>query len=510
MNLHQKRNCLFEEEIFLEDFDEDFVEDFVEEEIKKTRTEDSLRIYISEVFNNQLLTREDEIRIGRSIEENERLILEEVFQYITQIMKFYQILRKVEKEKNYYVYFKDYEEFERKKEKRLAWFTKIKADLLELLDLEPHDSYRREVTQRLLGTIYEVRPTKQLLDELTCDILETNKKIQTFYTLITKINQNTPQKIENLEKFLSCNGIKVECRTKVLEVEEAQETQKLLKEIKKLRQEILASLDYFGKSIEEIISSSERINLAFYRIKKLKEELVKANLRLILSIARKYAPKGALLSDLIQEGNIGLLKAVEKFDYRKGFKFSTYATWWIRQNITKFLAENTRTIRIPVHIIEAIYKISKIISTKFYQEYGRDPTLEELSKETGLSIERLNYIFKIMKQPISLETAIGEEEDTTLKDFIEDQNTLKPDEVTFNSALSVKIRELFKTLSAREEKVIRLRFGIGERQAYTLEEVGHKFGVTKERIRQIESMALRKLKHPNRIKLLKCFLHYGS
>lgn len=506
MNLHRKRNCLFEEEILLEDF----YEDYVEEEIKETRVEDSLRIYISEVLNNRLLTREDEIRIGRSIEENEKLILEEVFRYITQIMKFYQILRKVEKEKNYYVYFKDYEEFERNKEKKLAWFTRIKADLLELLDLEPHDSYRREVTQRLLRTIYEVRPTKQLLDELTCDILETNKKIQTFHALITKINQSMPQKIENLEKFLSGNGIEVECWTKVLEGEETQETQKLLKEIKKLRQEILDSLDHFGKSLEEIISSSERINLAFHRIKKLKEELIKANLRLILSIARKYAPKGALLSDLIQEGNIGLLKAVEKFDYRKGFKFSTYATWWIRQNITKFLAENTRTIRIPVHIIEAIYKISKVISTKFYQEYGRDPTLEELSEETGLSIERLNYIFKIMKQPISLETAIGEEEDTTLKDFIEDQNTLKPDEVTFNSALSVKIRELLKTLSAREEKVIRLRFGIGEKQAYTLEEVGHKFGVTKERIRQIESMALRKLKHPNRIKLLKCFLYHGS
>ncbi|RLG11888.1 RNA polymerase sigma factor RpoD, partial [Candidatus Pacearchaeota archaeon] len=175
-----------------------------------------------------------------------------------------------------------------------------------------------------------------------------------------------------------------------------------------------------------------------------------------------------------------------------------------------YLAENTRTIRIPVHIIETIYKISKIVSNKFYQQYGREPTLEELSKETGLSIEKLNYIFKIMKQPVSLETTVGDEEDATLRDFIEDQNTLKPDEAAFNTALSEKIRELLKTLSPREEKIIRLRFGIGEKEPCTLEEVGNKFGVTKERIRQIENIALRKLKHPNRIKLLKNFLIYGS
>ncbi|MCS7150463.1 MAG: sigma-70 family RNA polymerase sigma factor [Caldimicrobium sp.] len=506
MNLPPKRNCLFEEELFIEDFDDSLLE----EEVKKTRTEDSLRIYVSEVFNHQLLTREDEVKIGRSIEENERLIIEEALKYITQVMKFYQILRRVSKEENLSIYFKDYEELERKREKRKSWFLKMKQDLLDLLDLELHSPEHRKTVQRILDSIYELRPTKNLLDELTCEIMETYKKIRTFESINAKLIKRLPGKAQKLEEFLSENGTKLENTLKSSEAEHQSEIYKLFKEWRKLKQDLSFSVDYFGRSLEEIKHSAEKIGLAFGRIKKSKDELIKANLRLILSIARKYAPKGALLSDLIQEGNIGLLKAVEKFDYRKGFKFSTYATWWIRQNITKYLAENTRTIRIPVHIIEAIYKISKIVSTKFYQEYGRDPTLEELSKETGLSPERLSYIFKVMKQPISLETTIGEEEETTLKDFIEDQNTLKPDEITFNSALSGKIRELLKTLSAREEKVIRLRFGIGEREAYTLEEVGHKFGVTKERIRQIESMALRKLKHPNRLKLLKCFLHHGS
>lgn len=506
MALHQKKSCLFEEEIFLEELDENLLE----EEVKRNKTDESLRIYINEVFNHKLLTKEDEIRIGKTIEENEKIILVEVFTYPTQIMKFYQILRNTERENNFSLYFKDYEELEKGREKKEEWLNKLKGALLDLLDLETNSQEWELTVETVLNYLYELRPTKLLLDELTCEILETHKKIQAFESFKDKVLQNSPNLKIDLEELLASNGRGKKKSKSFKELETLPEVQRFIFEGSKLYHDIQSSLNFFGKSLEEVKSSSERINQAFLKIKRGKEELVKANLRLILSIARKYAPKGALLSDLIQEGNIGLLKAVEKFDYRRGFKFSTYATWWIRQNITKYLAENTRTIRIPVHIIEAIYKISKIVSTKFYQEYGRDPTLEELSKETGLSIERLSYIFKVMKQPVSLETSIGEEEETTLKDFIEDQNTLRPDEITFNYALSEKIRELLKTLSAREEKVIRLRFGIGEREAHTLEEVGHKFGVTKERIRQIESMALRKLKHPNRLKLLKNFLHHGS
>ncbi len=506
MSLQIKKTCLLDEDMFIDEIDENFIE----EEVKRSRTEESLKIYINEVFNHRLLTKEDEIRIGREIEENERLILREICSYPTQIMKFYQFLRRAERENDFSRFFKDYEDLERKEDKKNHWTKRFKETLLELLDLEPYTESWNEQVDIALNILYEVRPTKKLLDELSCEILETYNKIQHFESLKSKIAKDLLGIEIDWESLFSKNGFE-ERRSKFFKDWESHpEVQKFLLEGSRAYHEIESGLNFLGKTYEEVKMSGEKIKSALLNIEKKKEELINANLRLVLSIAKKYAPKGSLLADLIQEGNIGLLKAVEKFDYRRGFKFSTYATWWIRQNITKYLAENTRTIRIPVHIIEAIYKISKIVSTKFYQEYGRDPTLEELSKETGLSIERLSYIFKVMKQPISLEATIGEEEDTTLKDFIEDQSTLKPDEATFNQALSIKIKELLKTLSPREEKIIRLRFGIGEKEAHTLEEVGNKFGVTKERIRQIENMALRKLKHPNRLKLLKNFLHYGS
>jgi RNA polymerase primary sigma factor len=511
MSLQNTKTCLFDQEDFL---DEEFEEALMEEEVKASKRDDSLKIYLSEVFNHNLLTKEDEVRIGRTIEEGEKEILEEVFKYPTQIIKFYSLLKKMERECLFSRYFKDYEVFEKREAFRVEWFKSLQDKLLEFLEEDLQGVDKKGLLDVIFNQIYEVRPTKNLLEELSCEISEVKKKFDSLERLKNNFFHNFKDLRIDFEKFLSLNGAKGRSKgisKKIREkLEKNKELQGLLKEAEKKKKEIEAALDFFGEPLPRILESAQRIHRAFSKIKRAKEELVSANLRLIISIARKYAPKGSLLSDLIQEGNIGLLKAVEKFDYRKGFKFSTYATWWIRQNITRYLAENTRTIRVPVHIIEAIYKISKIVYTKFYQEYGREPTLEELSKETGLSVERLNYIFKVMKQPISIETSVGEEEDTTLKDFLEDQNILRPDEFTFNVALSEKIRELLKTLTAREEKVIRLRFGIGEREAYTLEEVGQKFGVTKERIRQIESHALRKLKHPNRLKLLKNFLHYGG
>ncbi len=511
MSLPNKKGCLFEEEFLLEDYDETFLE---EEDTKQLKTEDSLRIYLNEVFNYKLLTREDEVRIGKTIEENEKIILKESLSYITQVMKFYSLLIKVERENKFSKYFKDYEILERNKEKKTEWLNELKACLLNLLDENEENKVQREKQlEKIFNLIYEVRPTKELLEELSCEILDAQKLLYEFSFLKEKFMQKFKEFKIDFEKYLSLNGKKEKNKT-YLKIQKQIESNGTLRQLflegEKLKRRLDLILDYFGEDPEKLKNSAEEIERAFKNIKKAKEELVNSNLRLIISIARKYAPKGAFLSDLIQEGNIGLLKAVEKFDYRKGFKFSTYATWWIRQNISRYLAENTRTIRVPVHIIEAIYKISKIVYTKFYQEYGREPTLEELSKETGLSVEKLNYIFKIMKQPISLESSIGEDEDVTLKDFIEDHSVLKPEEVTFNLALSEKIRELLKTLSAREEKIIRLRFGIGEKEPCTLEEVGKKFGITKERIRQIEGHALRKLKHPHRLKLLKNFLYYGS
>jgi len=466
----QRKLCLFEDEQFIDEFDVEPIEEALddEEEIKfKKVLDDSITLYFKEVANHPLLTREEEVALGRAIEVAEKDIIKTCLLYPTQVIKFYNLLVKHSQDKTLDKLFKDCEELAKKEQEVETWLELLKKELNDLYHfLTKEEKQSKEdievIIEKILDLIYKVRPTKILLDELSCEIRDFAKKYKSLH------NQDILSKLSMKAK------------------------------------------DFFGIPAEEVLASAELIENRFQEIKKAKEQFAKSNLRLIISIARKYAPRGALLADLIQEGNLGLLKAIEKFDYRRGFKFSTYATWWIRQSITKYLAEHTRTIRIPVHIIETIYKISKIVSTKFYQEYGRDPTIEDLANITGMSIERLNQIFKYVKQPLSLEANIHHDEDTTLLEFIEDGNSTRPDEYTFNNELSEKVRILLSTLSSREEKVIRLRFGIGEKEACTLEEVGQKFGVSKERIRQIESMALRKLKHPKRIKYLKNLLSYGT
>jgi RNA polymerase primary sigma factor len=258
-------------------------------------------------------------------------------------------------------------------------------------------------------------------------------------------------------------------------------------------------------SLDELKVTIKEISAGYSKERKSKKELAEANLRLVVSIAKKYTNRGLQFLDLIQEGNIGLMKAVDKFEYRRGYKFSTYATWWIRQAITRAIADQARTIRIPVHMIETINKLIRT-SRQLMQKMGREPTPEEIAEKMSMPVDKVRKVLKIAKEPISLETPIGEEEDSHLGDFIEDKKVISPVEAVIQTNLKEKTATVLATLASREEKVVRKRFGIGLDSEHTLEEVGHDFEVTRERIRQIEAKALRKLRHPSRSKKLRSFV----
>ena len=326
------------------------------------------------------------------------------------------------------------------------------------------------------------------LEELDYDVEQVDKLYDTFEAYNIEIVEDdggesiAPASNEELESVLSADGISIDDPVKVY-----------LKEIGRV----------------PLLSAEEEVELAIRMSEgdvAAKKRLSEANLRLVVSIAKRYVGRGMLFLDLIQEGNLGLIKAVEKFDYTKGYKFSTYATWWIRQAITRAIADQARTIRIPVHMVETINKVIRV-SRQLLQELGHDPSPEEISEEMNMPVDKVREILKIAQEPVSLETPIGEEEDSHLGDFIPDEGASEPSEAASFTLLKEQLVDVLSTLTPREEKVLKLRFGIEDGRTRTLEEVGKEFNVTRERIRQIEAKALRKLRHPSRSKKLKDFLN---
>ena len=364
----------------------------------------------------------------------------------------------------------------------------------------------KKIQEILVDNFKNLQLAPHVVEELVQAHYKENKKIVSLEGILLRLALNNKISREEFLKYYIGNEINPKFESFLKENPTWKNFfKKFKKDFSEIRDRLVEFSKKIGLSVGEFKKLVSRIQKGERESRLAKKEMVEANLRLVISIAKKYTNRGLQFLDLIQEGNIGLMKAVDKFEYRRGYKFSTYATWWIRQAITRSIADQARTIRIPVHMIETINKIVRT-QRQIMSEFGREPTPEELAKKLAMPLEKVRKVLKIAKEPVSLETPVGDEEDSSLGDFIEDKNALQPLDTAIQSNLSESTTKILASLTPREERVLRMRFGIGMNTDHTLEEVGLQFSVTRERIRQIEAKALRKLKHPSRSKQLKSFL----